>query len=541
MRGKERFIGCLVTMLLGATAFAQQNVSITLSLIDPANVEYQMVVVNNNPASPGWAVDQLHVLYTTANVLQATQVPSGWGIFPDVPWDAIPKALRFEANTAGDRIPPNGGSRTFRFKMNTKTPAEDFYIQFRVVQGSQSQEYVKRVKILGTLNVPADSAQSQQLNVPTPSGGMQQLFRLRFRADFVVPTLRYDIATTDQDGLARDQVQYPPAPIRQPPHLEHFFLGSVERNIDAEGVIPGSYWSLCHESAQWNGDAVGISNLRWERDIGTMARPTACWQFFPSLRLPDGQRLVRFRITNCGTIPFQGTLQLYLRGDRLLSCGPELTGWTEQFPADFIEQIALPVGASRSFTLLIPADVPRNRFFYGALDMQFGHDELPGLLFFAHQEVERPLLIGLLQHDGSRRPVEVIVSNPFSAFSSTFSLIADADGVWRAQLDAASGPAFYNDPGFYLPLWQVRVKPRGALSQTFRQVLVPGGDTLDPYLRMALILGDVNGDDCIDDADLLMVLFAFGQTGDLPEDLNMDGVVDDADLLIVLFNFGSGC
>jgi hypothetical protein len=58
---------------------------------------------------------------------------------------------------------------------------------------------------------------------------------------------------------------------------------------------------------------------------------------------------------------------------------------------------------------------------------------------------------------------------------------------------------------------------------------------------MALILGDVNGDDCIDDADLLMVLFAFGQTGDLPEDLNMDGVVDDADLLIVLFNFGSGC
>jgi hypothetical protein len=38
-----------------------------------------------------------------------------------------------------------------------------------------------------------------------------------------------------------------------------------------------------------------------------------------------------------------------------------------------------------------------------------------------------------------------------------------------------------------------------------------------------------------------MVLFAFGQTGDLPEDLNMDGIVDDADLLIVLFNFGSGC
>jgi hypothetical protein len=54
--------------------------------------------------------------------------------------------------------------------------------------------------------------------------------------------------------------------------------------------------------------------------------------------------------------------------------------------------------------------------------------------------------------------------------------------------------------------------------------------------------GDVNGDGCVDDADLLSVLFAFGQTGSgLPEDVNGDGVVDDADLLEVLFNFGSGC
>jgi hypothetical protein len=44
----------------------------------------------------------------------------------------------------------------------------------------------------------------------------------------------------------------------------------------------------------------------------------------------------------------------------------------------------------------------------------------------------------------------------------------------------------------------------------------------------------------VDDADLLAVLFAFGQTGSgLPEDVNSDGVVDDADLLTVLFNFGS--
>jgi hypothetical protein len=47
---------------------------------------------------------------------------------------------------------------------------------------------------------------------------------------------------------------------------------------------------------------------------------------------------------------------------------------------------------------------------------------------------------------------------------------------------------------------------------------------------------------CVDDADLLAVLFAFGNTGsELPEDTNCDEVIDDADLLIVLFAFGEGC
>ena len=53
--------------------------------------------------------------------------------------------------------------------------------------------------------------------------------------------------------------------------------------------------------------------------------------------------------------------------------------------------------------------------------------------------------------------------------------------------------------------------------------------------------GDVNGDGCVDDADLLQVLFAFGNTGSDPADVTGDRVVDDADLLVVLFNFGAGC
>ncbi|BCW94888.1 MAG: hypothetical protein KatS3mg018_0370 [Fimbriimonadales bacterium] len=62
-----------------------------------------------------------------------------------------------------------------------------------------------------------------------------------------------------------------------------------------------------------------------------------------------------------------------------------------------------------------------------------------------------------------------------------------------------------------------------------------GATTLD----FSLTLGDVNGDNIIDDADLLEVLFNFGNSSSAPVDLNGDGIVDDADLLIVLFNFGA--
>ncbi len=54
--------------------------------------------------------------------------------------------------------------------------------------------------------------------------------------------------------------------------------------------------------------------------------------------------------------------------------------------------------------------------------------------------------------------------------------------------------------------------------------------------------GDINRDGCVDDADLLILLCQFGESGNnLSADLNRDGRVDDADLIIVLFNFGSGC
>jgi probable HAF family extracellular repeat protein len=66
---------------------------------------------------------------------------------------------------------------------------------------------------------------------------------------------------------------------------------------------------------------------------------------------------------------------------------------------------------------------------------------------------------------------------------------------------------------------------------------------LDTEPRCTAHNGDVDANGCVDDADLLAVLFAFGSTGSTlgREDANCDGTVDDADLLQVLFNFGSGC
>ncbi|MCS7065594.1 MAG: hypothetical protein NZL85_04890 [Fimbriimonadales bacterium] len=92
--------------------------------------------------------------------------------------------------------------------------------------------------------------------------------------------------------------------------------------------------------------------------------------------------------------------------------------------------------------------------------------------------------------------------------------------------------------------YQVQVREQGAAEVLVqmrpglaRKVnLTLSGTTTQNF---TLINGDANGDNVVDDADLLMVLFAFGQTGpNRAEDVNGDNVVDDADLLIVLFNFG---
>lgn len=58
-----------------------------------------------------------------------------------------------------------------------------------------------------------------------------------------------------------------------------------------------------------------------------------------------------------------------------------------------------------------------------------------------------------------------------------------------------------------------------------------------PHIRVVLGNGDLNGDNLVDDADLLMVLFSYGEYN-IDYDLTGDGYVDDSDLMIVLFHFG---
>jgi len=88
-------------------------------------------------------------------------------------------------------------------------------------------------------------------------------------------------------------------------------------------------------------------------------------------------------------------------------------------------------------------------------------------------------------------------------------------------------------PGLYS---QLRITAPRCLARNIpglRRLL--GTTTLD----FSLTLGDVNGDNTINDLDLLEVLFNFGASTTAPVDLNGDGTVNDLDLLIVLFNFGA--
>jgi hypothetical protein len=131
----------------------------------------------------------------------------------------------------------------------------------------------------------------------------------------------------------------------------------------------------------------------------------------------------------------------------------------------------------------------------------------------------------------------VAAETPFAwqigAFPSVRNLLTDTD------IDDLNNSGSPFGPGDFTGAFQWRFTLQGGESRSTALALTLNVEP--PSCQQHN--GDVDDNGCVDDADLLAVLFGFGQTGDNlgRVDVNCDQVVDDADLLLVLFNFGSGC
>jgi hypothetical protein len=136
-----------------------------------------------------------------------------------------------------------------------------------------------------------------------------------------------------------------------------------------------------------------------------------------------------------------------------------------------------------------------------------------------------------------------------------------SDVPWANMIVAINSPAGWGQGNYVADITFGGSGFTRALALDYRDATLPGDDNPD-YCTLNLginsgvpvtleidniriyrkaVEGDVNCDGCVDDADLLSVLFEFGSTDITPADVNGDRVVDDADLLTVLFNFGTGC
>jgi hypothetical protein len=147
----------------------------------------------------------------------------------------------------------------------------------------------------------------------------------------------------------------------------------------------------------------------------------------------------------------------------------------------------------------------------------------------------RPHLSGFVRINEAGQRFVAIVDAFIPDMPPSASLLArvDANGrfLWRLASDIDYDALF--------------AEPDGSLLAAGSALFV-GQNYYERYRRIVAVRyapnGDIDGSGCVDDADLLRVLFAFGQQGaDLAADLNGDGIVDDADLLQVLFAFGQGC
>lgn len=128
-----------------------------------------------------------------------------------------------------------------------------------------------------------------------------------------------------------------------------------------------------------------------------------------------------------------------------------------------------------------------------------------------------------------------------------------ASGAHSFALDARTGAQLYAMQGFSGTDWSVRWADTGVdrlgnwyaagvMRESNFRAGIPTEMLLVRFGTGKRVYADMNDDGCVDDAELLAVLFHYGSAGeDLDADIDFNGVVDDADLLLVLLELGVGC
>ena len=209
--------------------------------------------------------------------------------------------------------------------------------------------------------------------------------------------------------------------------------------------------------------------------------------------------------------------------------------YTNQWHDDYAEDLA--VDAQGNASLLVKSVLWRGEP-YERRTMRLVRFSENGRLLSDAELIEngRPFLSGLVRINDAGQRYVAVSGAVLPDAPQGVSLLArvDASGrfLWRLPSDIEYNALF--------------AEPDGSLLAVGSQVFEGQGFPTPYYRRIVAVRyapnGDLDGNSCVDDADLLQVLFAFGQQGaDLAADLNGDATVDDADLLQVLFAFGEGC
>ncbi|MCW5934318.1 MAG: hypothetical protein KIT45_08485 [Fimbriimonadia bacterium] len=149
----------------------------------------------------------------------------------------------------------------------------------------------------------------------------------------------------------------------------------------------------------------------------------------------------------------------------------------------------------------------------------------------------------------------------WDASNTNFGIVPDSTYNYLSGMND-DGVRFWDDPNH--DLWHSVLRVPGSPRAKYVALVFPAGNQfgadlmlsannntstslrftdlsdIKVFARVDRNPGDADENGCVNDADLLIVLFAFGTEG--PEgDVNYDGSVDDIDLLEVLYHYGEGC